>query len=182
MEQESIGTRIRTRRKELGFTQDALAQKVGVTYQAVSKWENDTSYPDIVLMGQVARALDASLEKLVLGGEPESRDESEKKRAFYGKITGTVTKDIHADVGKIVGDVQADIYGDVKGDIVGTVQNVFGNIEGSLLGTVKGDVTGYIHGNLTGTVTGSVKLGVHGRVNGQIIGDGINAPQEKKKK
>ena len=85
MEQESIGTRIRTRRKELGFTQDELAQKVGVTYQAVSKWENDTSYPDIVLMGQVARALDASLEKLVLGGEPESRDESEKKRAFYGK-------------------------------------------------------------------------------------------------
>jgi transcriptional regulator with XRE-family HTH domain len=182
MEQESIGTRIKMRRKELGLTQEELAQKVGVTYQAVSKWENNTSYPDIVLMGGVARALDTTLDKLVLGVEPEAREESEKKRAFYGKISGTVTKDIHGDVGKITGDVQADIYGDIKGDIMGTVRNVFGNIEGSVLGTVNGDVTGYINGNLTGKVTGSVKLGVHGRIMGQIIGDGINVPQEKNKK
>lgn len=182
MEQETIGARIKAKRKELGFTQDELAQKVGVTYQAVSKWENDTSYPDIVLIGDVARALNTTIDQLVLGVETEQREEGEKKRAFYGKISGTVTKDIHADVGKIVGDVQADIYGDVKGDIVGTVRNVFGNIEGNVLGTVDGNVTGYIHGNLTGTVTGSVKLGVHGRISGQIIGDGINAPQEKKKK
>ncbi len=182
MEQESIGTRIKTKRKELGFTQDELAQKVGVTYQAVSKWENDTSYPDIVLMGGVARALNTTLDKLILGIDVESQDACENKRAFYGKISGTVTKDIHADVGKITGDVQADIYGDVRGDIMGTVRNVFGNIEGNVIGTVNGDVTGYIHGNLTGTVTGSVKLGVHGRIMGQIIGAGINVPQDKKKK
>lgn len=180
MEQITIGTRIKNKRKELGLTQEELAQKVGVTFQAVSKWENDTSYPDVILMSDVARALDTNIDVLVTGAESKTSKE-EQPRAFFGKITGTVTKDIHAEIGKIVGDVQADIYGDVKGDIVGTDRNIFGNVEGNMLGTVNGDVTGYIHGNLTGTVTGSVKMGVHGRILGQIIGNGINVEPDKKK-
>ncbi len=178
---QTIGTRIREKRKEMGFTQEQLAEKVGVTYQAVSKWETDASYPDVTLMAEVARALDTSVDWLATGSSPAA-GESEKARAFYGRVTGTVTKDIHADVGRILGDVKADIYGDVKGDIIGTVRNIFGNVEGNVVGKVEGDVTGYIHGNLTGTVTGSVKLGVHGRIFGQIIGDGINVEEVKKKK
>lgn len=181
MEQITIGTRIKNKRKDLGLTQEELSQKVGVTYQAVSKWENDTSYPDIVLMAQVARALNASIDFLVTGAAPDAAGQ-EQKRPFFGKISGTVVKDIHADVGKIMGDVQADIYGDVKGDILGNVRNIFGNVEGNVLGTVNGDVTGYIHGNLMGTVHGSVKLGVHGRIMGQIMGDGINVEPDKRKK
>lgn len=182
--EQTIGARIRDKRKEMGFTQEQLAEKVGVTYQAVSKWETDASYPDVVLMAGVARALNTSVDWLATGREPAAPESGEHKRAFYGKITGTVVKDIHADIGKIIGDVKADIYGDVKGDITGTVRNIFGNVEGNVLGMVNGDVTGYIHGNLTGTVTGSVKLGVHGRILGQIIGDGINVnvDEEKKKK
>jgi transcriptional regulator with XRE-family HTH domain len=179
--EQTIGARIKDKRKEMGFTQEQLAEKVGVTYQAVSKWETDVSYPDVVLMAEVARALGTSLDWLATGSG-DNTGECEKIRAFYGKITGTVTKDIHADVGKILGDVQADIYGDVKEDITGTVRNIFGNVEGNVVGTVNGDVTGYIHGNLIGTVTGSVKLGVHGRILGQIIGDGINVDDGKKKK
>lgn len=179
--EQTIGTRIRDKRKEMGFTQEDLAAKVGVTYQAVSKWETDASYPDVVLMGEIARALATSIDWLAAGKEPAPKAE-EEKRAFYGKITGTVTKDIHADVGRILGDVQADIYGDVKGDITGTVRNIFGNVEGNVVGTVNGSIDGYIGGNLTGTVTGSVKMGVHGRILGQIIGDGINVDEGKKKK
>jgi transcriptional regulator with XRE-family HTH domain len=177
----TIGARIREKRKGMGFTQEKLSEKVGVTYQAVSKWETDTSYPDVTLMAEVARALDTSADWLLTGRSADS-GEREKPRAFYGRITGTVTKDIHADVGRILGDVQADIYGDVKGDIIGTVRNIFGNVEGNVVGTVRGDVTGYIHGNMTGTVTGSVKMGVHGRIFGEIIGDGINVDEKKKKK
>ncbi len=180
MEKSSIGSRIKDKRKELGLTQEELAQKVGVTFQAVSKWENDNSYPDIILMAEVARALSSSLDSLVTGITDASKEE--QKRPFYGKITGTVIKDIYADVGKIMGDVQADIYGDIKGDIIGNVRNVFGNVEGNVLGTVHGDVTGYIKGNLMGTVTGSVKQGVHGRIMGQIMGDGFNVEAEKRKK
>ena len=179
MEQETIGTRIKEKRRALGLTQDELAQKVGVTFQAVSKWENDSSYPDVVLMADVAQALNTTIDKLVTG-KVETQEEGEKKRSFYGNIIGTVEKDIHADVGKIVGDVFGDIYGNVRGNIIGTVKNVFGNIEGNVLGDINGDVTGYIHGNLTGTVTGHVKLGVHGRILGQIIGDGINVDHDKR--
>lgn len=177
----NIGARIKEKRKELGLTQEELSQKVGVTYQAVSKWENDTSYPDIVLMAEVARALNTSIDYLVTGSAGESA-KKEQKRPFFGKISGMVVKDIHADVGKIMGDVQADIYGDVKGDILGNVRNIYGNVEGSVLGTIDGNVTGYIDGNLMGTVTGSVKQGVHGRIMGQIIGDGINVESKKVKK
>jgi len=179
--EQTIGSRIRDKRKEMGFTQEELADKLGVTYQAVSKWETDSSYPDVVLMAQAARALGTSMDWLVTGRQIDA-GECAQIRPFYGKITGTVTKDIHADVGRILGDVQGDIYGDVKGDITGTVRNIFGNVEGNVLGTVNGDITGYIHGNLTGTVSGSVKLGVHGRILGQIIGDGINTEEKKKKK
>ena len=181
MERETIGARIKEKRRELGLTQDELAQKVGVTFQAVSKWENDSSYPDVVLMAQVASSLNMTTDEIITG-KKEDRKEAPEVRPFYGKIFGTVNNDIHADVGKIMGDVQGDIYGDVKGDIMGTVKNVFGNIEGSVLGTINGDVTGYIKGNLMGTVTGHVKQGVHGRIHGQIIGDGINVDHNKRKR
>ena len=43
----TIGARIAKRRKDLGMTQEDLAGKLGVSAQAVSKWENDVSGPDI---------------------------------------------------------------------------------------------------------------------------------------
>ena len=45
--QETIGKRIMQNRKQLKLTQDQLAEQLGVTAQAVSKWENDQSCPDI---------------------------------------------------------------------------------------------------------------------------------------
>lgn len=172
--QDLIGARIKKRRKELNMTQKQLAGKIGVTFQAVSKWENGTSLPDIGLIPSIAKALDMDVNEIISGKAKSAQNKKTENRPFYGKVTGTVTKDIHADVGQIIGDVRGDIYGDVKGNIIGSVKNVYGNIEGSVWGSVNGDVTGYIKGNLWGAVTGSVKQGVHGRIMGQIIGDGIN--------
>ena len=49
MEELHMGPRIARYRKELGLTQEALAQRLGVTNQAVSKWEGDVCCPDIQL-------------------------------------------------------------------------------------------------------------------------------------
>ena len=42
--EETLGKRIVQNRKRLGLTQDALAERLGVTAQAVSKWENEYSH------------------------------------------------------------------------------------------------------------------------------------------
>ena len=48
--EETMGKRIAACRKQLGLTQDALAEQLGVTAQDVSKWENDQSCPDITMI------------------------------------------------------------------------------------------------------------------------------------
>ena len=47
--EETLGKRIVANRRRLGITQDRLAEQLGVTAQAVSKWENDQSCPDITM-------------------------------------------------------------------------------------------------------------------------------------
>ena len=49
--------RIITLRKELSMTQEQLAQELGITAQAVSKWETGQSYPDITLLPKLADQL-----------------------------------------------------------------------------------------------------------------------------
>ena len=175
-----IGERIKLKRKELGLTQEELANKLNVTFQAVSKWENNTSTPEITSLNNVAKALNTTLDYLINGVEPEN--EPAAPRAYWGNIMGIVTKDIHGDVGHVTGNVQADIYGNVRGNIVGTVQNIHGNVEGNIIGEVMGDIDGYVKGKLIGNVYGRIKLGVHGKILGSAIGDGINVDGKKKKK
>lgn len=51
-------------RKALGYTQEQLGEKLGVSNQAVSKWESGVSSPDILLLPKLAKALGISLEQL----------------------------------------------------------------------------------------------------------------------
>ena len=53
MKSLSLGRRIQTLRKAQSLTQEALAERMGVTPQAVSKWENDLSCPDIMSLPQL---------------------------------------------------------------------------------------------------------------------------------
>lgn len=52
-------------RKNSGMTQNQLAQKLGVSAQAVSKWERGISCPDITIIDEIANALDLSLQELL---------------------------------------------------------------------------------------------------------------------
>jgi len=63
----TLGTRIADARKKKGMTQDQLAEAMGVSSQAVSKWENDISCPDITLLPQLADYFGMSVDDLLRG-------------------------------------------------------------------------------------------------------------------
>lgn len=60
-----IGSVIKKYRKELGYTQEEMANRLGVTTPAVNKWENGNSNPDIELLAPIARLLHISLDTLL---------------------------------------------------------------------------------------------------------------------
>ena len=61
----NIGNVIKKYRKELGYTQEEMANRLGVTTQAVNKWENGNCNPDIELLAPIARLLHISLDTLL---------------------------------------------------------------------------------------------------------------------
>lgn len=66
----TLGARIAQKRKAMGLTQEALAEKLAVSSQAVSKWENDVSSPDISLLPQLAKVLNTTVDALLSGDAP----------------------------------------------------------------------------------------------------------------
>lgn len=58
----SIGNKIKALRRERGITQEQLAESIGISFQAVSKWENDISLPDITLVPALASYFNISIE------------------------------------------------------------------------------------------------------------------------
>lgn len=60
-----IGKTIYTLRKEKQMTQEQLGSLIGVSAPAVSKWENDSTYPDITLLSPLARALGTTVDTLL---------------------------------------------------------------------------------------------------------------------
>lgn len=69
----TIGSRIAQKRKALAMTQEDLATKLGVSSQAVSKWENDVSCPDISLLPALAETLGCTTDALLSGKEDAVR-------------------------------------------------------------------------------------------------------------
>ena len=67
MEEMQIGAFIRDRRLQLEMTQQQLADKLGVTDKAVSKWERSVSCPDITILRSLADALEVSVSELLAG-------------------------------------------------------------------------------------------------------------------
>lgn len=66
----SIGERIETLRKEANYSQGDLAKMMGVSRQAVSKWEKDQSSPDTIKLIQLADVLNTEVEFLATGKKP----------------------------------------------------------------------------------------------------------------
>ncbi len=67
MEQVKIGKFIANKRKEQGLTQLQLAEKLGITDRAVSKWETGKSLPDASLMPELCKLLKITINDLLCG-------------------------------------------------------------------------------------------------------------------
>ena len=65
----SMGSRIAEARRKCGMTQESLAEKVGVSFQAVSTWENDKNLPDTEHLKKLAGALGVTVDSLMDEGE-----------------------------------------------------------------------------------------------------------------
>ena len=77
MNQEKIGNLIKEIRKKNNLTQAEFAEIYGVTYQAVSKWENGKNIPDIMLLKQISEDFDTPLSDL-LDGKTTSKKKNYK--------------------------------------------------------------------------------------------------------
>ncbi len=69
MNTSKIAGQISALRKAKGLTQNELGERVGVTFQAVSKWERGETLPDITVLPDLARVLETSIDNILLGGE-----------------------------------------------------------------------------------------------------------------
>ncbi len=74
-----IAENIRRLRQENNLTQVQLADRLGVSYQAVSRWENETTYPDIELLPLIAAVFGVTVDYL-LGGTAEDQRQSLRRR------------------------------------------------------------------------------------------------------
>lgn len=117
----TFGNIIAENRKKMNVTQDALAKQLGVTNQAVSKWESDQCCPDVMLLPKLADIFGITLDEL-FGREaprteepdspdftdiaadeldiqrevPEEEPRTEEKKSGFEKIFGISLRDLHA--------------------------------------------------------------------------------------
>ena len=66
-----VAEQIALLRKTKGLTQNELGDRVGVSFQAVSKWERGETLPDTAILPDLARVLETSIDNMLLGGERE---------------------------------------------------------------------------------------------------------------
>lgn len=78
MDQIKIGKFIQQKRKEKNITQEKLAEKLGITNRAISKWENGICLPDAAIMTNLCEVLSISINDL-FSGEIVDMNDNEKK-------------------------------------------------------------------------------------------------------
>ena len=80
MDQERIGKLIKDLRKQSNMTQNEFAQKYGVSFQAVSKWENGKNLPDILLLKQICHDYNINIDDILDGNLSNQKKTS---KIFY---------------------------------------------------------------------------------------------------
>ena len=93
MDQNKSGKFIAKLRKGKNMTQEQLAEKMGVSINAVSKWERGLSFPDVSLYKKLCKELDINIEELINGEKDKSEEAKEKAIISTIKETNKIKKD-----------------------------------------------------------------------------------------
>ena len=94
MDQKKIGSFIASRRKDNGLTQSQLAEKLGITDKAISKWETGKSMPDLSLFNPLCDLLQITLNELLLGEFISDENLKEKSnQVLFEVVTSWLGKD-----------------------------------------------------------------------------------------
>lgn len=94
LDSEKIGKFIMKKRKALGFTQQQLADRLKISYQAVSKWENGAAYPNIELLFDLAAALGVTVDEVLTGNEKTADELSYSKAGIDISYTDAMKKEM----------------------------------------------------------------------------------------
>ncbi|MBE6557899.1 MAG: helix-turn-helix transcriptional regulator [Ruminococcaceae bacterium] len=85
MNKPTVGQNIRRFRKEKNMTQSELAELLGVSIQAISKWETDAGMPDISQIVPLARVLEVSTDNLLGMEDAEQEAAFEELKSLIGR-------------------------------------------------------------------------------------------------
>ncbi|MEC1179148.1 helix-turn-helix transcriptional regulator [Metasolibacillus meyeri] len=107
MEHFQFATKLAAKRKELGVTQEQVAQYVGVSKAAVSKWEKGQSYPDITLLPKLATYFNMTIDAL-LGYEPQMT--TAHMRKIYAELAEKFSEQHFAEVQQEMETLLAEYY------------------------------------------------------------------------
>ena len=69
MNMQNVGEQIAVLRKGKGLTQNDLGERLGVTFQSVSKWERGETLPDTAILVDLADVLETTVDFILTGGE-----------------------------------------------------------------------------------------------------------------
>ncbi len=169
-----IGENIKRLRREMGISQEELADRIGVTSQAVSKWECAQSLPDISLVLPLSDLFNVSTDELLRGEKKDFcktetvyRDlelpDDGKLRVlqFIGsrKLSAEEANDLKP-IELLLSDTERNVNVEITGnaDITG---DVGGDLTAGNNVTVDGDVDGDVNAGNTVTVAGDVGGGVN---------------------
>lgn len=87
MNQDKIGSFIKSIRMDNNLTQKEFAERLNVTYQAVSKWENGKNIPDIGIIKQISEEFNVDIDEILNG---EKKDKDDKKNNYFYHILGII--------------------------------------------------------------------------------------------
>ena len=87
MEKETYGNMVAALRKKKGMTQLELAEKMGVTDKAVSKWERDLSFPDVNTIPKLAEIFNVTVDELIQAKSKEKEITAKSIELYFDKET-----------------------------------------------------------------------------------------------